>query len=98
MAYSTNIGPESGPICWRDDFGGASGVLGSRDDHTPIGMVLDCGWGEGGVHLWRLVVHGVDGPGRWIVVGRESWPAEGAPIDTRGNIGGGAAGPGPIRG
>jgi hypothetical protein len=74
MSYFTNIGPKAGPILWRDDYGGAIGVLGSRDDPMPIGMALAVGWGEGGVALWRLTVRGVEVPGRWIVVGREFWP------------------------
>jgi hypothetical protein len=38
-------------------------------------MALEVGWGEGGVSIWKLTVHGVEIPGRWIVVGREFWPA-----------------------
>jgi hypothetical protein len=34
-------------------------------------MALEVGWGEGGVSLWKLTVHGAELPGRWIVVGRE---------------------------
>jgi hypothetical protein len=51
-----------------------SARLESPDDHTLIGMALSVGWGEGGVSLWRLTVHGVEVPGRWIVVDREFWP------------------------
>ena len=73
--YFTNAGPTTGPILWTDGYG-AIGVLGSPDNHAPIGMALGCGRGEGGVHLWRLTVHQVEVQGRWIVVGREFWPEE----------------------
>jgi hypothetical protein len=67
--------PEVRPHPRRDNYG-AIGVLEALEDHTPIGMTLGCGSGRGGVHLWRLIVHGVEVPGRWIVVGREFWPEE----------------------
>jgi hypothetical protein len=75
MPYFTNIGPKSGPIPYRDGHD-AIGVLQARDDHRPIGMALEVGWGEGGVSLWELTVHGDEMPGSWIVVGREFWPAD----------------------
>jgi hypothetical protein len=75
MSYYADVGPQTGPILWKHGHH-AIAVLGSRDDHTPIGMALGCGWVVGGVHRWRLIVHGVEVPGRWIVVGREFWPEE----------------------
>jgi hypothetical protein len=74
MFYFTNAGPTTGPILWRDGYAALS-ELRARDDHRPIGMALEVGWGEGGASLWKLTVHGVEVPGRWIVVGREFWPA-----------------------
>jgi hypothetical protein len=38
----TNLGPQSGPILWRDPYG-AIGVPASRDEPTPIGMALSVG-------------------------------------------------------
>jgi hypothetical protein len=67
--YYMNSGPKTGPILWKDRYG-AIGVLESPDNHTPIGMALGCGWGEGGVHVWKLIVHGAEVPGRGAVVDR----------------------------
>jgi hypothetical protein len=36
----------------------------------------DAAGGLGGVALWRLTVHGVEVPGRWVVCDREFWPEE----------------------
>jgi hypothetical protein len=73
--YFADSGPKSGPILYRHGHG-AIGVPEARDVHTPIGMALEAGWGEGGVALWKLIVRGVEVPGRWIVVGREFRPAQ----------------------
>jgi hypothetical protein len=75
VSYFTDVGPERGPMLWRDHYG-AIGVLEARDNHWPIGMALCTGWGEGGVALWKLTVHGVEVPGKWIVVGRLFIPEE----------------------
>jgi hypothetical protein len=75
MGYYADVGPKTGPILWKHGHH-AIAVLESPSNHVPIGMALGCGWGAGGVHVWRLVVHGVEVPGRWIVVGREFWPEE----------------------
>jgi hypothetical protein len=75
MGYYADAGPWSGPIRWSDGFH-AIGVLESRDADIPVGRALGCGWGPGGVALWRLIVHGVAVPGRWVVVSREYWPEE----------------------
>ena len=72
--YFTNIGPRSGPILWRHGHD-AVGVLQARDNYTPIGMALGTGWDDEGRLLYRLIVHGADVPGRWVVVDREFRPA-----------------------
>jgi hypothetical protein len=73
--YYTNIGPRSGPILCRHGFH-APGVLRARDDHAPIGLALPVGRDDDPVELWRLTVHGVELPGRFIVVDREFQPAQ----------------------
>ena len=73
MGYYTDLGPGSGPILRRDRYG-AIGVMQARDDHSPIGMALSVGWGEGGVALWKLTVHVAELPRRWVV-DSESRPA-----------------------
>jgi hypothetical protein len=73
MGYHASSGPISGPIMWRDRQA-AVGVLEFPGDHTPIGVALEAGWDHAGRSLWRLIVHGDDVPGSWIVVGREFWP------------------------
>jgi hypothetical protein len=75
MGYFADTGPWSGPILWRDGHH-AIGVLESRDADIPVGRALGCGFGWDGVALWRLIVHNVAVPGKWIVVGREFWPEE----------------------
>jgi hypothetical protein len=75
MAYYADVGPQAGPILWRDGHH-AIGVLESRDADIPVGRALGCGFGPGGVALWRLTVHRVDVPGKWFVVSREFWPEE----------------------
>lgn len=74
MRYFTNIGPKSGPSRYRDDHD-AIGVLQARDSHNPIGMALGTGWDDEGRILYRLIVHGADVPGRWVVVGLDFRPA-----------------------
>jgi hypothetical protein len=74
VGYFTNVGPKSGPFIWRDVICAAIGVLRSRDDGMPIGMALPVAWGERGVVIWKLIVDGVEVPGRWVVVAREFWP------------------------
>jgi hypothetical protein len=60
----------------RDDPGTAIGVLQARDNHGPIGMAPPIGWDVAGAAVWRLTAHGAGVPGRWIVVDRESRPAD----------------------
>ena len=75
MGYFTDVGPQAGPILWRDGHRGL-GVLEARDAELPVGRALGCGFGWDGVALWRLIVRGVAVPGRWVVVGREFIPEE----------------------
>jgi hypothetical protein len=81
--YFTNIGPKSGPILWRDNYH-AIGVLQAPDNHMPIGLALPIGRDDDVVEVWRLIVHGVEVPGRWVVVDRAFWPEELAPQPGRG--------------
>jgi hypothetical protein len=37
----------------------------------PIGMAAAIGRTEGGLGVWRLLVHGADVPGQFIIVDRE---------------------------
>jgi hypothetical protein len=55
-------------------WGTSVGVLEARDGRIPIGVATPVGIAAGGVATWRLIVHGADVPGRWIVVGGEFWP------------------------
>ena len=40
----------------------------------PIGMASQCGRTDDGLAVWRLTVHGVGVPSRWIIVNREFRP------------------------
>jgi hypothetical protein len=53
------------------------GVLEAPDNFMPVGMNSEVGWTEGGLAVWRLTVHGVEVPGRWVLVDREFRPASG---------------------
>jgi hypothetical protein len=71
MRYFTNIGPERGPILYRDHLD-AIGVLSAPDNHLPIGMALGNRRGDQGRQLYRLYLHhGGDLPGLWVVVDQE---------------------------
>src|SRR5262249_35715235 len=43
----------------------------------PIGMAWGTGRAEEGLERWKLGVHGVEVPGRWVIVDREFRPVEG---------------------
>jgi hypothetical protein len=73
-AYFTTAGPKKGPYLWREAWGSAVTVLGSRQDRVPIGVAIPVGVASGGVATWRLIVRGEDVGGRWIVVAGEFWP------------------------
>jgi hypothetical protein len=76
VGYYTNIGPARGPILHQHGPGyDAIGVLESQTNHSPIGMALAFSWDEQGRSVYRLVVHGVELTGRWVVVDREFHPA-----------------------
>ena len=71
MRYFTNIGPERGPILWRDHLD-AIGVLQAPDNHPPVGMALGAGWDDHGLQLFKLnLKDGGNLPGLWAVVDRE---------------------------
>jgi hypothetical protein len=72
--YFTTSGPKKGPYLWRDAWGSVVTVSESRDNRAPIGVAIPVGVAAGGVATWRLIVHGSDVPGRWIVVAGEFWP------------------------
>jgi hypothetical protein len=74
VGYYCNDGPKSGPILARHRIH-ALGVLEAPDNHTPIGLALPVGRDDDVVEVWRLIVHGVDVPGRFTVVDREFIPA-----------------------
>jgi hypothetical protein len=46
----------------------AIGILESPDNNMPIGMASQYGRTEIGLAVWKLRVHGVDVPGRFIIV------------------------------
>jgi hypothetical protein len=73
MPYYTNIGPRSGPILQRDNYGKID-VRAAPDDRTAIGTASPIGATVGGVATWRLTVGGAEIPGIWIVLGREFRP------------------------
>jgi hypothetical protein len=68
--YFTNSGPKSGAILSGHRLH-AIGVLESRTNLIPIGLALPIGRDDDVVEPWRLIVHGVEVPGRWIVVDRK---------------------------
>jgi hypothetical protein len=72
--YYSNAGPAPGPVFYRA-LPDSIGVLQAPDDHMPVGMALAGGWTEDGLAMWRLTLHGVTVPGRWIFVDREFVPA-----------------------
>jgi hypothetical protein len=51
-------------------------VLKAPDDAQPIGTALCVGMSEGGIAIWRLIVHGAALRHRWIVVDRRFRRAE----------------------
>jgi hypothetical protein len=71
--YYCNDGPKSGPILCRHRIH-ALGALQAPDNHTPIGLALPVSRDDDHIELWRLIVHDVEVPGRWVVVDREFIP------------------------
>jgi hypothetical protein len=67
--YFTNVGGK-GPV--RDgEYPSSIGVLESRDNHMTIGAAHPVGRTDRGFALWKLVIHGGDIPGRWIILDRQ---------------------------
>ena len=75
MRYFVNVGPERGPILHLDTAG-AIGVTEAPGRRMPVGLALRTGWDAAGRALWRLVMHGENVPGCWLVVDREFQPAQ----------------------
>ena len=78
MHYYTNVGPGEGPVLDRR-VPPTIDVLKAPDDPQPIGTALCVGAGSKGIALWRLIVHGVTLPDRWIVVDRQFRRADPGP-------------------
>ena len=73
--FLTNWGPLDGPILARDEPP-ALGII-APDALLPIGIAYPVGLVEhskGPAVTFRLVVHKVEMPGRWICVGRRFVP------------------------
>jgi hypothetical protein len=58
----------------------------------PIGMAAAIGRTEGGLAVWRLLVHDADTAGRWVIIDRRFVPVESAPTDNRAGVAPGRAG------
>jgi hypothetical protein len=63
----------AGPIRYGQ-FPFSIGVLEARDKPMPIGMAPEVNRTEDGLALWKPTVHGVEVPGRWVIVDREFKP------------------------
>jgi hypothetical protein len=75
MAYHTNCGPARGPILDRT-VPDAIGVLAEPGYGMPIGLALATERDDQRRMVWRLIVHGVEVPGKWIVIDREFRPVQ----------------------
>jgi hypothetical protein len=53
----------------------AIGVLAESDLFVPISMASVIGRTEDGLAVWKLTVHEVEVPGRWVIEDLESRPA-----------------------
>jgi hypothetical protein len=49
----------------------AIGVLKAPDNFMPVGMTFGVSRTDEGLETWRLVVHGAEVPGRFVIVDRE---------------------------
>ena len=75
--YYSNVGPKQGAWLHRDArLAGTVGVLEAPDSHLPIEMAMGTGIGPDGVKRWRLIVHGDEVPGFFVVIDREFRPAQ----------------------
>src|SRR6185312_2381128 len=61
--YFTNAGKRAILAC---DAGDVIGVMTAPDEFPLIGMGFVAGWTDRGLAVWRLIVHKVEDPGRWI--------------------------------
>jgi hypothetical protein len=75
MPYHANIGPESGPLKYRDRPTGSIGVLQAPGNHTPIGMASCRGWDDQGRAVWTITIRGQPIEGLWVIIDREFRPA-----------------------
>jgi hypothetical protein len=65
----------AGPIR-REQVPGSIGVLEAPDKPMPIGEASCVSLTTNGLALWRLVVHGQEVAGRWVIVDRQFIPAK----------------------
>src|SRR5262249_15364951 len=75
MSYFATTGPTPGRIRGRRRLV-AGGALGAPDDRARVGVALADGRADYEVEVWALTIHGVELPGKWVVVDREFRPAQ----------------------
>ena len=73
MRYFATVGPFVGPVR-HDDTPGIIDVFEALDAIPPVGIAVRAGRDAEGVAVWRLTVHGDDGPGRWVIIDHEFHP------------------------
>jgi hypothetical protein len=66
---------QRGPIR-RGMVPGSIGVLEAPDKPMPIGEAHCTTWRDDGIAVWRIIVHGHELPGRWVIIDREFRPAQ----------------------
>jgi hypothetical protein len=69
IVYFADVGG-TGPVRYGQ-FPFSIGILGSPDNHLPIGQAHPAGRTANGTKLWRLVVSGVEVAGRWVIIDRQ---------------------------
>jgi hypothetical protein len=74
MWYFASAGPALGLLMFGS-VRNAISVLEAPGDAVPVGTAICVSSDAAGVAAWRLVIRGVELPGRWIVVDREFRPA-----------------------
>ena len=67
--YFTNASRPGASVRYRE-LPGSIGVLESLENGMPIGMASEAGRNDAGLAMWTLRVHGVNVPGRWVIVDR----------------------------
>jgi hypothetical protein len=65
VMYFSNVS-DNGPL-HDGQYGFSIGVLGSPDNNSLIGVAHPAGRTADRLALWRLVVCGVEVPGRWVI-------------------------------